>query len=354
MKQIHLFKNILVVFVVSLFVAACYTQLALVQRDVYIDDDDYYYREDTLQYQEDDQNIQVREYYYYDRPDYYNRYWTNDPWFWNDYNFHFGCYTSWYPYHYGWPYNYSPYWWYDRPLVIIFDGDYWDYYGWGYWRDSRHFGPRPFDRDGHSSSRGGSSRVTLGPRDTRLGEFGATRMIGNNSDNSLTRQAVRKSSRTEIGNEQDTRAVRSSGGDYTTRRDSKSSTADNDKKTVRKKGERRYYPLTPAGRERNKEKVEARQSNRSNESSKSEKSNRTSRSSGDSNRSTSKSSDNSSSKSSDASNRSSVKSSDNSSSRSNVSSSSSSSSSSRSGNSSSSSSGRSSSSSSSGKSSRRH
>ncbi|APF20822.1 hypothetical protein [Caldithrix abyssi] len=227
---------------------SCYTQLALVEREVYQSEDYYYPPGDTIY---TDGSPVIVQNFYNDVPYDFNM------------GMHIGFYDSWwlwsdwyYPYVGYWPHVFypirpiGPYWMY--PGLIVYDPFYWDYY-YDYWAWNRGpvyttpYGPRPFVKDGSLLRGGGSKRVRIsktGGDDRSVGDatFLPTRTSGSLTSKSASRTSVRKTiSNTDIRKTtRSTESNRTVVRKGTTERTTKKSTV------IRKKtrNERKYYPIT--------------------------------------------------------------------------------------------------------------
>ena len=235
-----------------LLVTSCYTQLALVERDVYAKDDYYYPPADTI-YSDQGAPLIVQNFY-------------QDPY---DFNFgmHFGFYDSWWLWN-DWYYPYGPYWgifypirpynpflWY--PGYYVYDPFYLGYYDYWYWNSapvySIPYGPRPFTKGGSLWRGGGSKRVRLSKSSGNdHGNSGAaflpTRASGGLVSGSETRKSVRKSTGSSIIGNTSKSTIKREGKAVRTvvRKGSVERRTKSKQKVVRRttKHERKYYPIT--------------------------------------------------------------------------------------------------------------
>lgn len=246
-------KIIAVLLGAILLMTSCYTQLALVERDVYQKDDYYYPPSDTLY---SDQGAPLIVQNFYDDPyDFY-------------FGMHFGLYTDWWLWS-DWYYPYRPYWgvfypirpvnpWLWYPGYIVYDPFYWDYYyDYWYWNTgpvyTTPYGPRPFAKGGSLIRGGGSKRVRISQtpgNDHGVGgsAFLPTRTSGSVISSSDSRRSIRKSTGSVAIRQNDSRTtIRKGTASRTVIRKGSSDRSTKSKKTVIRRTnrhERKYYPIT--------------------------------------------------------------------------------------------------------------
>ena len=137
-------KQIIPVFIAGLVISSCYTQLALMDRSDYYQEEEpqYYYEEDTL-YVEDTGEEYISSYYINEHPDINYHYMAYDPWYYDYYGYY--GYWDWrcaYPYpRYS---HWYPYWhnWYVGFYYPVYDYGWGHGHGWASNKPNKHCNPK--------------------------------------------------------------------------------------------------------------------------------------------------------------------------------------------------------------------
>ncbi len=234
-------------------VTSCYTQLALVERQVYQSDDYYYPPSDTLY--SDGSPVIVQNFYNtapYDFTFGMHIGFYDDWWLWSDW--YYPRWPRWGMIYYPLQPIITPYWLY--PGIVIYDPFYWDYY-YDYWWTTgpvytTPYGPRPFSKGGTILRDGGSKRVRISKQpgnDHFVGDskFLPTRTTGSVISSKDARRSVRKSSGSTIRQTTPSRERISTPTKRTIVRKDKNTRNDRRSTTIIRRtrsNERKYYPIT--------------------------------------------------------------------------------------------------------------